>query len=222
MKLIYFDARGRIEPARLMLELTKTPYEFEGIALEAWAETKIKMLERTPLGQLPLLEDGALSLCQSGTINRYLARKLGLAGDTAAEQLRVDEITEVGLDFIIQAALLNWNPHFAEERPKNRELTKMRLESLENYFGRTGTNAEFWITPGKYTLGDVIMAYALETIMPLHPGLVESFPKLHNMMNTFFSTDGVREYVRSDRRAKTWTVSMAFFAGKPEETHQWT
>lgn len=221
MKLVYFGVRGRVEPARLMLELTKTPYEFEIVALEAWPEAKVKMLERTPLGQMPVLEDGALTVCQSGAINRYLAQKLGLAGSTIAEQARIDEVCETAGDLIFQASLINWNPQFDAVREKNRDETKVRLENLEKYFSRTGANAEFWITPGKYTLGDVLMAYALETILPLHPGLVESFPSLHHMMKTFFSADGVREYVRSDRRAKTWTIPMAFFAGKPEETFQW-
>jgi glutathione S-transferase len=222
MKLIYFGVRGRVEPARLMLELTKTPYEFEAIVPADWAKTKVKMLERTPLGQLPVLEDGDFSLCQSGAINRYVARKLGLAGDTITEQARVDEVCETAGDLIFHAAQLNWNPEFTAMREKNREETKARLESLDNYFARMGANDEFWISPGKYTLGDVLIAYALETMMPLHPGLVDGFPRLHHMMNTFFSADGIREYVRSDRRAKTWTVPMAFFAGKPEETHQWT
>lgn len=221
MKLTYFGVRGRVDPARLMLELTPTPYEFEAIALEAWAETKPKMLERTPLGQMPVLDDGDFSLCQSGAINRYLARKLGLAGTTITEQARIEEIAETAGDLIFLCAQTFWNPQFAELRAKNREDTRVRLENLNKYFLRIGANEEFWSVPGKYMLSDVLMAYALELILPPHPGLVESFPKLHHAMTMFFSADGVREYVRSDRRAKTWTVPQAFFAGKPEETHQW-
>jgi glutathione S-transferase len=222
MKLTYFDVRGRVEPARLMLELTKTPYEFEAIALADWTETKVKMLEKTPLGQMPVLEEGTFTLCQSGAINRYLARKLGLAGDTIEEQARVDEVCETAGDLIFHTSQINWNAQFATVREKHRDEVKTRLENLDKYFARTGANLEFWIRTSKYTLADVLMAYALETILPLHPGLVESFPRLNHMMNTFFSADGVHAYVRSDRRAKTWTVAMAFFAGKPEETHQWT
>jgi len=221
MKLVYFDVRGRVEPARLILALTKTPYEFEPIAAESWAETKVKMLDRTPLGQLPILEDGDFTLCQSGAIYRYLADKFGLSGDTIAERARIDEIGETAGDIIFNASLMNWNPQFAEARPKNREETKTRLEYLDRYFKRVGANDEYWVTPGRYTLADLKMAFALETLLPLHPGLVESFPRLDHMMRTFFMTDGVREYVRSDWRPKTWTVYMAFFAGKPEETHQW-
>ena len=221
MKLIYFGVRGRVEPARLMLELTKTPYEIESVTFESWAERKPKMLERTPLGQMPVLEDGAFTLCQSGAINRYLARKLGLAGDTIEQQARIEEISETAGDLIFQTGLIFWNPQFAELRDKHREETKVRLGNLQNYFVRTRANSEYWVTAGKYTMADVYMAYALEVILPLHPGLVESFPELYHMVETFFSAEGIREYVRSDRRAKTWTAPMASFAGKPEETKQW-
>lgn len=221
MKLIYFGVRGRVEPARLMLELTGTPYEFEAIAVEAWKETKIKMLERTPLGQLPVLEDGEFTLCQSGAINRYLARKLSLAGETIKEQARIEEVCEVASDFIFHAAMLNWEPQFNEVREKKREEAAKALESLDRYFARTAASPEFWMTDGRHTMADVMMSYALETLLPLHPGLVESFPKLYHVMKTFFATNGVRQYVRSERRPRTWTVPMAVFAGKPEETHQW-
>jgi glutathione S-transferase len=51
---------------------------------------------------------------------------------------------------------------------------------------------------------------------------VEGFPRLHHAMTSFFATGGVRDYVRSDRRCRTWTIRGATFAGKPEETHQFT
>ncbi len=49
-----------------------------------------------------------------------------------------------------------------------------------------------------------------------------SFPDLYRFTTAFFAADGVRQYVRSERRPRTWTVNMASFAGVPEETHHWT
>ena len=50
MKLIYFPVRGRMEPARLMLELVGARYELETIPFELWSgpEGKARMLEQTP------------------------------------------------------------------------------------------------------------------------------------------------------------------------------
>lgn len=223
MKLTYFDARGRAEPARLMLELTGTAYEYEAISAESWirGEAKARIGERTPFGQLPMLQDGAVSLCQSQAIWRYLARKLSLYGDTIEEQARVDEVHETAHDLFIEAALFHWDPQFHARRAEHGAATMKKLELLDRYFTRVRADAEHWVLPGRYTLGDVMMAFALETLLPMHPGLVQGFPELHHAMVTFFKTDGVRDYVRSDRRPRTWTIHMATFAGKPEETQQW-
>lgn len=224
MKLTYFDARARAEPARLMLEMTGTAYEYEAISAEAWisGEAKARIAERTPFCQLPMLTDGAVSLCQSQAILRYLARKLSLYGDTIEEQARVDEVHETASELFIEAALFHWDPQFHERRDEHGAATAKKLELLSQYFTRVRADAEHWVLPGRYTMADVMMAFTLETLLPMHPGLVQGFPELHRFMTTFFTTGGVRDYVRSDRRPRTWTIYMATFAGKPEETHHWT
>ncbi|WP_437636343.1 glutathione S-transferase family protein [Sorangium sp. So ce854] len=224
MKLIYFAARGRVEVARLMMELCGVPYEDEFVSLESWVrpDSKERFLKCTPFGQLPVLEDGELTLCQSQAINRHLARKLGLYGDTLEETARIDEVAETAYEVLMDVGTLFWNPRFHEIRADHRAATVKKLDRLEDYFVRTRADAEHWIAPGRTTLADVAMAYAVETIMPVHTGLVKEFPELHRATTAFFATDRVREYVRSARRPRTWTVPIATFGGRPEETHQWT
>jgi glutathione S-transferase len=223
MKLTYFSARGRAEPARLMLELSGAPYEYKATPVEEWMtpESKERWLQHTPFGQLPYLEDGSVSLCQSRAIHRYLARKLGLYGESIEESARVDEVYETADEIFFELALFHWNKEFHAKRAEHREATRVKLNRLQAYFTRTRADAEHWVRAGRYTLADVMMAYILETMLPIHPGLVEEFPELHRFMTSFFSAGGVREYVRSERRQRTWTISMATFAGVPEETHQW-
>jgi glutathione S-transferase len=224
MKLTYFPGRGRLEPTRLMLELASAKYEVRDVSLEEWVTPACKewVREHTPFGQLPMLEDGELTLCQSMAINRYVARKLGLHGDTVSEAARVDEVSETAQELLLDVAKFHWDPQFKERRPEHREATGAKLERLDAYFGRRGAGAERWVLPDRYTMADALMAYALESVMPLHPGLLEGFPRLHRAMTAFFSADGVRDYVRSDRRPKTFTVPLAQFGGVPEETHHWT
>jgi glutathione S-transferase len=224
IKLTYFDVRGRIEPARLMLEMTGTPYDFEPIPVEVWPtpEGKQRFFSRTPLGQLPILEDGSLTLCQSQAIDRYLASKLGLYGSTPLQNARIDEVTETAGDLLLDLGLLFWDPRIHERRAEHRETLRAKLGHLQNYFQRVAVDAEHWIFHGRYTLADVRMSYALENTLVLHAGLLQEFPLLHHAMMSFFNLPGVRQFVRSDRRSRTYTVSMAPFAGKPEETHQFT
>ncbi|HWN68473.1 MAG TPA: glutathione S-transferase family protein [Haliangium sp.] len=224
IKLTYFNARGRAEHAHFMLELAGVPYEREGITIEQWAgpDGKQRYLERTPFGQLPMLHDGDLILCQSRAIHRYLARKLGFYGETIQDAARVDEVWESVDEIFADIAGFHWNPKFHETRPQHREAMRAKLALLQRYFARTRVDAEHWVLPGRYTLADVAAAYTLESTLMLHPGLVSELPELERFMRAFFATKGVREYVRSERRYRTFTVSIAQFAGKPEETHHWT
>ncbi|WP_437928413.1 glutathione S-transferase family protein [Sorangium sp. So ce291] len=224
MKIIYFATRGRVEVARLMMQLRGVPYEEEFVSLESWVQpqTKERFLGCTPFGQLPVLQDGELTLCQSQAINRYLARKLELYGDTLEQSARIDEVAETAFEVLMDVGALFWNPRFHEVRADHRAATARKLERLEDYFIRTRADADHWVVPGRYTLADAAMAYTLESIMPLHTGLVKELPELYRAMTAFFAADGVREYVRSARRLRTWTVALASFGGKPEETHQWT
>ncbi len=224
LKLVYFAVRGRAEPVRLMLELTGVPYDYEEIPIAVWPTPsgKQRFLASTPLGQLPILQDGDFFLCQSAAIYKYVARRVGLYGATLQEDARIDEVTETAGDLLLDLGTLFWDPRFAERRTEHRPALRKKLEQLQDYFVRVGAGPAHWIQPGRYTLADVRMAYALESVMPLHPGLLEEFPRLHDAMQRFFSTDGVREYVRSDRRCRTYTVALASFGGKPEETHHFT
>jgi glutathione S-transferase len=223
IKLTYFATRGRIEPTRLLLELAGQPYEFQGVAVEDWrSHIKLQTLEHTPFGQLPLLQDGSLTICQSQAILRHVARKFDLAGTSAAEQARVDEVTETAGELMAQTVGLFWDPGFADKRTAHRELMHARLARIEGYFSRVAAQRDHWIAPDRFTLADAVMAYALETLLPLHPGLIDEFPALRSAMTAFFAADGVRQYVRSSRRPRTWTVPMAAFGGRPEDTHHWT
>lgn len=224
LKLVYFCARGRAEPVRLMLELAGVPYEYEGVPTKVWptAEGKQRFLASTPLGQLPILHDGDFSLCQSTAIYKYVARKVGLYGTNLKEDARIDEVTETAGDILFDLGTLFWDPRFAERRPEHRQTLRKKLAQVQDYFERVAPDSAHWVLPGRYTLADVRMAYALETVLPLHPGLVEEFPRLHAAMLRFFSESGVRQYVRSDRRYRTYTVELATFGGRPEETHQFT
>lgn len=52
-------------------------------------------------GQLPILTWDGEEYCQSLTIARYIARKVGLAGDSDEEMARADMITEQVVDTYI-------------------------------------------------------------------------------------------------------------------------
>lgn len=89
-KLTYFNGRGRAEFSRVIFAQAGVQFEDVRIERAQWLELKPK----TPFGQLPLLEVEGVTLCQSQTIARFLARKFDLVGKTDLEQARSDMIVD--------------------------------------------------------------------------------------------------------------------------------
>ncbi len=95
LKLVYFNIRGRAEPARLMLAYAKVKYEDVRIPMddaghpgESWKELKpsrfgsylviyLFVYSATPMGQLPILYIDNEVICQSSAIYRAVARECG-------------------------------------------------------------------------------------------------------------------------------------------------
>merc|ERR1711941_13624 len=78
-KITYFAARGRAELARVVLATAGVEWEEEHLNPESLAA--LKETGKLAFGQVPLYEDGDVTLVQSMTIVRYIARKYNLYGD---------------------------------------------------------------------------------------------------------------------------------------------
>ncbi|CAD5120281.1 DgyrCDS8857 [Dimorphilus gyrociliatus] len=105
-KLYYFDFPGRAEVIRWQFLLAKVPFEEERIPKEKWADLKPKYLSDLPFGQLPLLEVDGKKLCQSGAINRMLAKKFGNYGKNIEEETRIDMVIGCMSDVIEPAVVI--------------------------------------------------------------------------------------------------------------------
>ena len=223
MKLTYFDSRGRVEPIRLMLEMTGTSYDFVAVPAELWptAQGKSHFEKITPFGQLPVLEHDGFVLAQSGAIRRYVASTIGLSGVSPQQDARADEVTETALDLTLEIGASFWRADFIERRDEYRTQARTRLDAIARYFERMRADPTHWVCSDRYTVGDIYMASAIEAVLGGHPGLVESFPALDRFTRELFSSPGIAEYVRGPRRPRTWTVPLAPYGGRPEETYQW-
>ncbi|MDX1555999.1 MAG: glutathione S-transferase family protein [Xanthomonadales bacterium] len=89
LKLTYFDFNGgRGEAARLAMAIGEVPFEDDRIPVEQWPATK----EKTPFGQLPVLEVDGETITQTNTINRLVGKLAGLYPDDLLEAARCDEV----------------------------------------------------------------------------------------------------------------------------------
>ena len=96
IKYTYFDLRVRGESARLLLAYGGFKYEDCRVAppwddMDNWKALKPSM----PWGQLPSLQWNGVTIFQSMTICRFLAREIGVAGRNNIEMAQVDEIIDV-------------------------------------------------------------------------------------------------------------------------------
>ena len=95
VKIVYFKVCAKAEHAKFMLTYKNVPFEEihpKDYFGKPWPEIKEEGL--LPFNQLPLLVDDEVTLVQTGAIDRYIGRKLGLYPDDAKAAAKVDEIYE--------------------------------------------------------------------------------------------------------------------------------
>lgn len=143
--LEYFALRGLGELPRLILELTGIPYDsvyhFGTGVYKPYA----------PFGQLPVLRDGPLLICESGAIARHLARKACIDGGDAADKARVDMFFELAKDLTSKKSGIH-DPASAD----GKRLAAMLATAEANCGG-----AHF--VGSSTTLADVALFHALHT-----------------------------------------------------------
>ena len=111
MKLVYFNGRGLAETSRLLLAINNQEYEDFRYPLNIIDIKSYKMekpefdkdksngLLTKSLNKLPYLEIDGEIISQSKSIERYLASRFKMLGDTALEAARIDSICEAVRDF---------------------------------------------------------------------------------------------------------------------------
>ncbi len=74
MIVLYYAPRTRSIRVRWLLEELGLPYELRRIAFNA---PKTVFSQQTPLGKFPVIEDGDVTICESGAIVEYICERYG-------------------------------------------------------------------------------------------------------------------------------------------------
>lgn len=113
MKLVYFNGRGLAETSRMLFAVGKEDYEDFRYPLEIIDFATHKMVKEDfdkdkkdgnlihSLNKLPYLElgSGETVICQSKSIERFLARRFNMMGESDIESARIDSLCECIRDF---------------------------------------------------------------------------------------------------------------------------
>jgi glutathione S-transferase len=209
MKLVYFNGRGLAETIRLMLAITETEYEDFRYPLEVidWKTFKFnrqlfeddkrsgKLIKS--MNKLPFLEDDSHIICQSKSIERYLANKLGLMGNNLLEGAKIDSISEIIRDFKTdyqsirkldenekEAGLLKW---FSETLVQ-------KLELLENLVNET------------YSIGKGI-SYADIVIYSFILHFFDDTKSSYNSINNLPNLKSIVDNISNNENIKKWIVN---------------
>ena len=174
-KLIYFPTRGRGETIRFIFKHTGVDFEDVRIPADEWPQHKPNM----PYGSVPVLEVDGKHLAGSGSIQRYLAEKFGLAGSNDFENAQLDSIIDVCNDLEIE--LIKY--FFEKDDDKRAQIKKkMEDEHLPKYLGiferliMTNDSAEGWVFGLNVTYADFAIYNYFSFIIMGFDGFLDQYP----------------------------------------------
>lgn len=137
MRLNYFNARGLAETSRFLFAIAGEAYDDHRYPLKVidWATFQFERDEfladreagrlKGSLDKVPFLEVNGTVIPQSKAIERFLARRFGMMGDSETEAAQIDGICE-------------WVRDFKTEYQKTRALKGEEREAgMEKWFGET-------------------------------------------------------------------------------------
>lgn len=167
MLRIYGPARSRSSRALWMLEECAVPYSHEDLGGYPTMDEKSAAVRKvSPIGKIPVLEDGTFVLAESMAINLYLARKYGrhLWPTGEQEQAKVLQwsffaVTEVDpplVQLMVERTFRKENERNAENEQKNAELIRRSLGVLNAHLG-----TQPWLLGSTFTVADLNVASVL-------------------------------------------------------------
>jgi glutathione S-transferase len=169
--LRYFDAKGAAEVIRTLFAAAECDYEdfrykFNMVDNKPTIEKqhpldKERGLFKQNLDRLPILEHSGMSVGQSKTIERYVARDLGLYGKNMAESWRIDAFGEHVRDVKDAWAKVRGNPFAPPDDEQIAKKEKWYDEDMIKWCERLEkvieNGEEGFVVGDKTSLADVVL-----------------------------------------------------------------
>jgi glutathione S-transferase len=163
---------------RWALEEAGLPYNVRLVTLGP-EQRSPEHLARQPFGQAPAIEEGGLTLFESGAIALYIAEKsealmprddIGRMRATAWVFAALNSV-ETAVQQMGEITFFHKDEAWTKERlPQVESFTRQRLAAVEAALGDRD------YLEGRFTVGDLMMADVLRIVDDTH--LIDAFPKL--------------------------------------------
>jgi len=190
-KLTYFELTGLAEPIRFLLSYGGIDYDDIRISQDDWPALKPTM----PLGMLPILEVDGKTLHRSTAICRYVAKKVGLAGDDDLEAYEIDAayetITDLRLSIIQYMATQDPN----EKQKILENLERERLPFLLSKLDAWAEKNNGYFANGKLSWADLYFVSNIDYLIGRYG---------RDFVADYSNLVKVRQNVKSIPAIKTW------------------
>ncbi|XP_071954767.1 glutathione S-transferase-like [Antedon mediterranea] len=173
-KLTYFQIHGRAEPIRLLLLDSGIDFEDHMVSYPDFAPIKPTL----PFRQCPAFYDGDLTIVQSNTILRYLARKHSLYGNNDLEALKIDMFNDGVEDLRVAYTNMIYRNYDGKDDFVNKSAPP-QLELLESLMKANNGGADGGFAAGKQiSFTDFNFYNLLDVFLILSPTLLDKVPAL--------------------------------------------
>jgi len=222
LTLGYWAIRGLVEPSRLVLHYTKTPYteklyvQGEGpeYSREEWFSEKQKLGLDFP--NLPYMFHGDIKITQSKAILYYLGRKFNLMGKTPEEEAHVLMLCDEAHDFRMKLNGIFYGPkgESAEERKQFVQSTVSEdMKKFDDYLGKHNSKFAVGDSP---TVADFQLYEYLDCgfLLDEEHVLVDKYANIKRFMQTIRELPEIKEYIAKAHTQLPLNNKVAKFGGK--------
>ncbi|KAK6176893.1 hypothetical protein SNE40_015106 [Patella caerulea] len=197
-RYVFFDLRGKGEIVRLCFHAAGVKFEDVRLDHDSWPEN-VRGREASPFGQLPYLEIDGKKFAQSIAIAQYIAREYGLYGDNSLENLSIDGVVGLTIDYFTRWARATYGPEDAKRRAElqakvySEDLPKF-LQQLEELLIENKTG---YFVGNKLTLADLKVYTTLENSFQEFPDMYTKYPQVLAHRKKVGSQPGIAAYLSS-------------------------
>jgi glutathione S-transferase len=197
IRLYYFPLSGHVHRVELFLSLLRLPFEKIPVDLARGETRTAQFLDRNPFGQLPVIEDGDVTLADSNAILVYLASRY----DASASWFPTDPVGAARVQrwLSVAAGELASGPALARvcvlfNRPRESAplaLATRLFELMEKQLG-----AQDFLAAATPTIADVAL-YSYTAHAPEGGISLEPYPKVRAWLNRIEALPGFVGMIRS-------------------------
>ena len=203
-------AQGQVRDLRVRWALEEAGQPYDVRFLHQGEQKEAGHRERQPFGQVPTLEDGDLTLFESGAIVQYVAERYGalLPADPGPRARAVEwmfaalnSVEPAIMDLSFVTIFEADKPWSAMRRPAVEERIRARLKDLS-----ARLDDRQWLDGDTFTAGDLLMVSVLRIL--IDQGFVEAHDNLKAYMHRGIARPAFQ---------KALADQLAGFTGEPPE-----